>query len=1476
MSQVRKYDSGGVTVSPEQKAIMSTQTQPVTPLANPNPKLKFQINGQDVGLDPQSLQDSFEPVFEKMKSAGVAKERNRTDMFNTFQQFVNQAKSGTYNINSSNGKYLNSTYSGADGANLGVNSDGTNSIKSGIGNIISPHTHSDHQNMALLNTYLGDHLIQNHTSDVAAQKVKSDADAAKALSDKNSTRDEYLSGINKFQSPNTAIYGNVGGNDPNWALGDYWKQKEGQGSILKGTFERMGSSLFDKGLDDTDNAKEFKNKWGLSVGDARSAFTKRGFTNGQFSNKDMTMQDLQGLSQDLQLKKNYDGYFERATPQGAQTANTAKNTTTPEVSKSTNAPYFNTGNTRASLDKAGTLPYTGEQNIAGKIKYYENGNLFSGLRVANGGKVESDLEDSKTGYYLNGEKTNKDQFYNKAPQDIIDATNSVNKKIQEHLGAVHGSYQDLSNTDVGKNPSDQFAFNDYIKSGKPLPKATEISSKYGDRFSNPNERLYAYESSQLDQLGNKTTRYRYVSPHGKTIDGVLKTNREGNDYLTDGTTNVHLGSRNDTATASREDSFNRPYLGGNKPQSKKGDIGTPFSVDNFLNGTWMAGLANQHKTGGIIKKQFGGILSGQPSVVKNNTDYHTANVKEAMGNYGGLSTADKVELGGLVAQIGSVVGDFVPVPGASIASAGLGLGATAAQETSDYMKHGFKWGDVAGTLGSVGLDLASSLPGLGEVASATKLAKMVKGSAKVLLGGFAAVNAVGALHSLNKVVNDQDVTIDDWKNIAGGIQGLVAGKRMSDEYVATKPSVTNMVKVDGKFVPIEALAASAIGNAPVSKKLDVAKDVLKDSGLDLTKLDLTNATQKNFLNKSTFGLLGSKDEVQVPQMQLKDNGRQLIDYNNANRYQRGAIKNTVAQNPNIVGANNYTIGENGPRANDESFPGLNWIANSYKMKYAPNIEPVDLKADTYPNGSFSTVLQLPHSTGKVEGGKYIRQTTRPMPQFAGRSSVEERVLPSTGPKSENDTPTDIITKALTNSKVGKNYRGVKFKDGGRIPKFQDGRFINFLQPNLLQGQTDEDTNLSSGDLIARSLGVPKITSDSLYSNPNRLQSVIPKTDVANPDKGNSRVEGDNFWGGVGKTLTGLEPKNLNPSAVSELGRAVYTRLLNSQIDTRVERPMVSAPTEVPISVHGNLSAITAANQGANDLMRNTGIQQTSDAALNAGALINAGFKGAQLREQGNAQSNDMLEKTRQMSLQQQTQAAQARNTAANQNVETNARATQAERAALNDKMGRMNQPFVSYWQAQDADNNQQFQQQRQINIGLGQTAIQNQYNLETRPLMMQMNQLQMRNSQLEYKMRTNTATDSEQKEYNDNNKQLGDIYTKSYGWQNLLQRANLLNAKNYGNGPALQKGYFANDTIPTNEEGGILSVLIGKHATGGVAATITGNSRIAVEQSKENAANIRQSRTNAAAAIKEEAETQSKENLENSKQIQQLIMKALS
>jgi len=1658
MSQVRKYDGGGTTQTPAQ-----------TPLTNPNPNINLKINGQAASMDPQKLNsEGWGYVQSQLQSAGHNDPNELQHFQKVYQQFVDQAKSGTYNINTNNGKYVNSTYAGAPGANLGLNPDGSVAQKSGIGNVVSGHSFSDTQAMAKLNPLIGNYIAQAHSDDLATAKTKSDADAAKALQDKNTASADYMANVNRMRDPATNLYGIVGGQNTKYTYDDYWSGKTGQGTIAKGGFERIGSTLFDKGLDDPDNQKAFKSKWGLSVNDARAAMTKAGYNNGQLPS-DITMEGLQGLSRDLQVGPEWNSYLNRnsaLTPeqqaqqkgiddQKAKLTNDATNLKHNQELQQQGYKFTNKGITYSDADLKNL--FTGKMEDGTE---YQNGAPINGILPPDP-KVDSAFE-SKSGdlsnspYALNGKRVSYQEFWNAhrndSPQDLAGLQAQEHKMVQSRNDRVSG-LKDLSEPDEDgnrlddSNTANDFIFRKEIAAGQHV-KAAAVTGSYPDLI-NKGERLAAYLVPGKTNINTDgLVRYRHMAANGKTTDGIIKTDVDGRDFLEDAKGNrIDLGNKSDNKITVT-DPYRIPYNSGvyNTPnKTPKLSSEAKISIQKALD-------TQNYKKGGILKAQTGAKIDWDSN--SGDKSFHSANAGKVFdGNSGNLSTADKTELGAIAGQLVSLGIGFIPAPGASVVSALGGVGSTIADETSNVMKRGWKWGDLVSVGGSLALDAATAIPGLGEAADMGKLAKMVKGSSKLIQGVFTGIGAAKALGSLYKVTSGQ-ATIDDWQNIAGGIQAAIAGKRLADPYIATKSGgQTASVKVAGKPYDLSASELSTIQSAKPTEQLDLLKGIIKtkDPNADLTKINtsILNDT-RSFINKKSFGLLGDKGtNVNVPKIDLNSNGRQLIDYDNANWYQKKfAIPNTIAQNPNITGADKYTIdgGRFWSGANPDEGPtkdgsGLNWIANSYRMKYAspvkpvtPTVEPVtptitapientgtgtqsfrfkqlpaptsndrqgtnfvipyedqenvlrpsndkvnplassgqsqesisklnegkgeptanDLLAmiklqpkskgsvtsasdniirDPNYKSASSTVgkkltadkiinkIQLrPGEKGEVLDNHYVspsmddRQAitadnlikliklqpkerggitsasdgispnktlaTPSLPQVKQsiskqdpyKSAFYKNYTQNTiegnarNKDYEENTLGERLQTALQNKKETKG-KGLKFKEGGRIPKFQNSGIVPFLSDDEIYGSGDDPNTL-----VGKALGIKPITNNT----PSTLPIVQSQNANWNPppiqngDVPNNKT----FWGSVGSSLSNLTPKNLDPSSVSELGRALYARQVNSQIDTRVERPMLNAPVEVPVSVHGNLSAITASNQGANDLMRNTGLQLTSDAGINAGALLNAGFKGEQLRQQGVMQSNDMLDKTRQMSYQQQSQAAQARNQIANQNVQTNARATQAEREALNQKMVSMNAPINDWWAKQDASNNQQFLQQRQLNTQIGQNAIQNQYNMAMRPMMMEMNSLQMENEGINNKMRYNpdSVTQPEKDRYEANNKRIQELITNSYPLQNKLQYGQLQVAKNYGNWRSSNL-FDPSTPLPTQKAGGTLRLL----ASGGTAsATILANSKVAVEQSKENAANVRQVKANSLATLKAQSEGEEKQELQASKSIQQLIMKALS
>jgi hypothetical protein len=1534
MSQVKKYDTGTGS-----DGIQPTTVPTTAPLANQTPKLKFQVNGKDYEQDPQVLQDMFNPVFDQMKAAGVAKERNRSDFFNTFQQLHKQASTGTYNFESSGGKYLTSTYAGPDGANLGLNSDGTTAHKSSVGNIISPFSRDEHQRMAMLNTFIGDNLIKKYDTDSATSKAKADADAAKLKASGLASKNEYVNQFADYQNPATAIYGHDDGRDPNWAHGKFWEPKTGQTAVLQGTFGKMGNYLFDKQLDDPDAAKAFKDKYGYTVEGMRKVFTNRGFANGQFS-KPLGMNDIVGLAGDVQVRRNYDPYFSRSklalSPEAQAEVNTKveadkalqlKKDSVPSTDGTT---FINPKDGLSYADKAFTHPFEGHGKDG---NYYEKGNLFSGARFKDNG-LTADLESANNGYYWQGKKATKDDFYKNAQSspDVINAAQAVNKAVASKRDSLFGALENKNDEFNSHNTNSEFAFKDYLNKGQQIPESREISAVYSNMSKKEGDRgarIFAYKAPGQDQFGNTDVlRYRWVSQNGRTVDGNIKQNLDGTHSLisADGKYNVNLGYYKDVDPKDVSREKENPYYRKGTEQASKSSNPLTASGANALSMGNVFKNINKQAEGGIIKAQLGGVVGTK----SNDTGFKSASIAHDVLGSGDLSTADKVELGGIASQIGSVVAGFVPVPGASIASAGLGYAGTGAEYASNYMKHGFKWGDVGSALGGAALDTLSALPGVGEFATVSKLGKMVKGAATTLKAGFIAAGATGALGSLGKLLGDKDMDVDDWKNIAGGIQAVVAGKRIADQHLATTANTQNTIKIGDESKPISPSQASAIANAKPGDKLSVAQDVLKDSGYDLSKLNLSDQTTKSFLNEYTLGKFGTKTVDQVPKIGLDVNGRKLIDYDNANWIQRSAIKNVAAQDPKIAGAENFTIGEGGPNATKGS--GLNWIANSYKMKYAPGFN-----AETG-EGTLPKPLQLGPSTGKTEGTNFVtpnRSGLRPgavvdhVDEFAAMGPVNEslaklnanddhsvdRVINAINfEPTKNAYGADQMKKALNisdNQKLSRNTitnlfrddrgltpeqraiknnflnthfekgsvgeslqnkiitsfnhpqsRGfVKFKRGGLIPKMQQGNSIfsllkgkitnpDFMQNNNVDEDQDGENFIDNKDYGTLAPGAVA-----------GIQKAIPQTAVSttgvNPKTGSDRLEKQ-----PGLNVGSLLPKNINTSSLSELGRALFTRNLNSQIDTRVERPMMQAPTEVPISVRGNLFATSVANKQANNIVQSAGQMNTSDASLRTGAMLDAETKAAGIRQQGAMQDIDMQNKTREMSQQQQMQAAQARSEVANKNTHTLAEATQAERAANNEKFARMNQPLMDFWKNEDMKGQEQFMQNRQYDTAIGLANKQYEYQQATRPLSVRLNAINSRQSQLDYKQKSGTPlSDIETNELANLNKEESNIILQTYGVQSRENILQLLTRKHYGNYNT-PKGYFdtLNSTVPSNKEGG----------------AITNATKLKIEESKENEKNAIATARMQEQSIKDDADNETKTTLETGKQIQQLIMKALS
>ena len=149
-----------------------------------------------------------------------------------------------------------------------------------------------------------------------------------------------------------------------------------------------------------------------------------------------------------------------------------------------------------------------------------------------------------------------------------------------------------------------------------------------------------------------------------------------------------------------------------------------------------------------------------------------------------FTASDWLELGGLATDLVSLGVGF---SGAPIASGVVGAIGSTASFASDVNRDGLDWGDVGNYALNLGLDLVSAIPFAGGAAQSVKAAGKIKKAAKTVgkfltnpwvirsLSGMGIGNAVKI--SAEKIINGEEWTIRDIRNVANGLSGIMTLKK---------------------------------------------------------------------------------------------------------------------------------------------------------------------------------------------------------------------------------------------------------------------------------------------------------------------------------------------------------------------------------------------------------------------------------------------------------------------------------------------------------------------------------------------------------------------------------------------------------------------------------------------------------------------------------------------------------------------------
>lgn len=230
--------------------------------------------------------------------------------------------------------------------------------------------------------------------------------------------------------------------------------------------------------------------------------------------------------------------------------------------------------------------------------------------------------------------------------------------------------------------------------------------------------------------------------------------------------------------------------------------------------------AQKHQLGGTFKDMESRRNKAQEEKQKvEQKSYATGRTKEQIESdqapHTEWSKADLLRLGAIGGDVASLIASMTGV--GSVASAGIGMASTAANQAAD-MAEGMGFLESLGNNAvSYGLDALSLIP-FARAAKIPKTIKAIAGFAPKLMAIISTAqgisNAPEITKSLSKLNSSESLTVEDWRNIANGIQIVLGGTaathraskakshvdaaRTNDEWLKTEQGYRRISKQDMK------------------------------------------------------------------------------------------------------------------------------------------------------------------------------------------------------------------------------------------------------------------------------------------------------------------------------------------------------------------------------------------------------------------------------------------------------------------------------------------------------------------------------------------------------------------------------------------------------------------------------------------------------------------------------------------------------
>lgn len=449
------------------------------------------------------------------------------------------------------------------------------------------------------------------------------------------------------------------------------------------------------------------------------------------------------------------------------------------------------------------------------------------------------------------------------------------------------------------------SYNAYYKLAKllNLPEGEEYGIDYFNPYIGDNQAAEDYEFVGINNPQNVESYLNTGRPYksksiyainkktGDIIPGEFKYNQG---YLQFSPTSNYPGIS----------SINLNKLNVNPVEGRDLTLGSKFLADLYskyfnINSQYLGANEARGETtaGGLsIRYQEGGVLRN--SISSDLQDKQSASMSDVFSGES-LSAADKADLTALALDVAGLASTAALGVGNAVGAA-TGLGSTISTAIADYKRdNDWSWSDTGNLILNLGMDAATLIPGLGTMAKGAKVTKAIKAAAPILRKAFTVMGLGSSAAALGKVVSGEELTINDWRLLANGLNAVtgigrnVAGKKLYTQKAgAEELSKPLKVTVNGKTenVLFKNNEVEGFNKMSTEDKITAVRTKLKEQNKNLTDEDLKDIKLPTgkWYNPLTRGR-GKVKETKVTGRELTPETLDKIKNNKLSAFQKGLV-----------------------------------------------------------------------------------------------------------------------------------------------------------------------------------------------------------------------------------------------------------------------------------------------------------------------------------------------------------------------------------------------------------------------------------------------------------------------------------------------------------------------------------------------------------------------------------------------------------